>query len=131
MILVVKCFIKLPIIVVLINNKDKYLWRLYKMNYILSISVVIMLNTLLIIIISIIKLNFDTHIYSYPEINIQSRCDNIKHNLWADSQVGQPVANIKVIQKLTQNLKRIWSAIWLLQGGWQSQPDILCMHRSS
>ena len=82
---------------------------LYKMNYILSISVVIMLNILLI--------NFDTRIYCYPETNIQSRCGNIKHNSWTDSQVGQPVANTKAIQKSLSFLKRMHSAIQLLQGG--------------
>ena len=46
-----------------------------------------MLNTLLIIIISIIKLIiliyiliYISHIYIRPEINIQSRHGNIKHN---------------------------------------------------
>ena len=81
-----------------------------------------MLNILLIIIISIIK-TIDTHIYSYPETNIQSRCGNIKHISWADSQVSQPMANTKAVQKLLSFLKRMWSAIWLLQGGQQSQPD--------
>ena len=69
----------------------------------LSISVVIMLNTLLIIIISI----FNTH----SEINIQPRCSNIKHNPGADSQVGQPMAGAKVIQKSLSFLKRMWSTI--------------------
>ena len=50
-------------------------------------------NILLIIIISI----FITH----SEINIQSRCCNIKHNPGADSQVSRPAADAKVIKKIT------------------------------
>ena len=64
------CFVKLSIIVVLINNKEKYLWMLYKMNYILSISVVIMLNILLIIFISIIKLWYSYILLSWNKYSI-------------------------------------------------------------
>ena len=48
-----------------------------------------------------------THIYSYFKINIQSRCGYP----YADCQVNQPVANMKVIQKLISFLKRMQSAI--------------------
>ena len=71
-------------------------------------------KTLILIYILI----YISHMYIYirPEINIQSRHDNIKHNSRTDSQVGRPAANTKVIQKSAQNLKRMQSAIRLLQG---------------
>ena len=64
--------------------------------------------------------------YNYS-IKTQSRCGYS----CADSQVGQPVADTKVIKNSLSFLKRMWSAIRFLQGGQQSQPDILCVHRSS
>ena len=48
-------------------------------------------------------------------INIQSRCNYP----CADSQVSQPVANTKVIQKLISFSKRMLSAIRFLLGGRQ------------
>ena len=60
-----------------------------------------------------------THIYSYFKINIQSRCGYP----CADSQVGQLVANMKVVQKSISFSKRMWLAIQLLQGGRQSWRD--------
>ena len=59
--------------------------------------------------------SFDTHTYTclYFKINIQFRCSNP----CADSQVDQPVANAKVIQKLLSFLKRMWLAVRFLQGG--------------
>ena len=67
--------------------------------------------------------NYNIYFNTHSEINIQSRCSNIKHNPGADSQVGQLVADTKVVQKLLSFLKRMWLAIWFLQGDWQSQPD--------
>ena len=48
---------------------------------------------------------------THSEINIQSRHNNIKHNPCADSQVGLPVANTKVVQKSISFTKRMQSAI--------------------
>ena len=48
-----------------------------------------------------------TYIYSYSKINIQSKCGYP----CADSQVGQPMADTKVVQKLLSFSKRMWSAI--------------------
>ena len=57
------------------------------------------------------------YIYSYSEINIQSRCCNIKYNSQADSQVSWPMADTKAVQKLLSFSKRMQSAIQLLLGG--------------
>ena len=54
-----------------------------------------------------IKIYFNTH----SEINIQSRCSNIKHNPGANSQVSQPAANMEVVQKLISFSKRMQLAI--------------------
>ena len=54
-----------------------------------------------------------THIYSYFKINIQFRCGYP----CADSQVGWPKADTKVVQKSISFSKRMWLAIRLLQGG--------------
>ena len=48
-----------------------------------------------------------THIYSYFKINIQFRCSYP----YADSQVGQPVANMEVVQKSISFSKRMRSAV--------------------
>ena len=55
--------------------------------------------------------NYIKYSIDNSEINIQSRCGNIKHNPGADSQVSQPAADAKVIQKLLSFSKRMWSAI--------------------
>ena len=72
-----------------------------------------------------------THIYSYSEINIQSRCGNIKHNPGADSQVSQPVADTKVIQKSIFFFKKNVASCTTFAGRPQSRPDKQCMHHSS
>ena len=66
-------------------------------------SIVIMLNNYKVLI----QINIQSE-YGYP-------C--------ADSQVGQPVANMKVIQKSISFSKRMQSAVQLLQGGQQSWLD--------
>ena len=48
-----------------------------------------------------------THIYSYFKRNIQFRCSYP----CADSQVGQPMADMKVVQKSISFSKRMQSAI--------------------
>ena len=64
--------------------------------------------------------------YNYS-IKTQSRCSYS----CADSQVDWPTANAKVIQNSLSFSKRMWLAVQFLQGDQQSQPDILCAHRSS
>ena len=69
------------------------------------------LNVLLTTVVFIIKSLILIYIYTYSDINIQSRCCNIKHNLQADSHVGYPTANTKAIQKLLSFSKRMQSTI--------------------
>ena len=57
------------------------------------------------------KYSIDNYFDTCSETNIQSRCDNIKHNPCADSQVGQLAANTKVIQKLISFSKRMQLAV--------------------
>ena len=76
-----------------------------------------------LILIYILIYIYLIYIYIHPEINIQSRRGNIKHNSGADSQVGRLMADTEVIQKSLSFLKRMWSAVRLLQGGQQSQLD--------
>ena len=65
-------------------------------------------------------------------IYLINKCYNysIKFNLDKAFHV-LPAADAKVVQNSLSFSKRIWSAIRFLQGGRQSQSDILCVHHSS
>ena len=55
--------------------------------------------------------NCNIFFIAHSEINIQSRCGNIKHNPGADSQVGRPTADAKFVQKSLSFSKRMWLAM--------------------